>query len=161
MFLERGWEFTHESVREWERRFAPLIAQQLRTKRRGQAGPSRYVDETYVKVKGRWCYLYRAIDTGGNLVDSRAPREARYGGCPTVFQTRSRRCWPCSGTGNNGRSRLLSASSARNVGRYRASSNPKYLNNRLEQDHRGIKQRYYPMHGARKLRLGSAFLLCL
>lgn len=47
MFLERGWEFTHEAVREWETRFAPLLAEHLRTKRRGQAGPSWYVDETY------------------------------------------------------------------------------------------------------------------
>ena len=70
MFLERGFEFTHEAVRDWEARFAPLVADQLRTKRRGQAGRSWYVDETYVKVKGNWCYLYRAIDRDGNLVDS-------------------------------------------------------------------------------------------
>ncbi|GHO50482.1 hypothetical protein KSX_86450 [Ktedonospora formicarum] len=42
----------------------------LRTKRREQAGRSWYVDETYIKVKGKWCYLYRAIDADGNLVDS-------------------------------------------------------------------------------------------
>lgn len=71
MFLERGWSFTHETVRDWESRFAPLIADQLRIKRRGQAGRSWYVDETYIKVHGKWCYLYRAIDHGGNLVDSR------------------------------------------------------------------------------------------
>ncbi|GHO90149.1 hypothetical protein KSF_001970 [Reticulibacter mediterranei] len=71
MFLDRGWEFTHEAVREWETRFAPLLTERLRTKRRGQAGRSWYVDETYVKVKGKWCYLYRAIDTDGYLVDSR------------------------------------------------------------------------------------------
>src|SRR5438552_5746056 len=47
MFLERGFEFTHEAVRDWEARFAPLIADQLRAKRRGQAGRSWYVDETY------------------------------------------------------------------------------------------------------------------
>src|SRR6266581_435583 len=35
IFLERGWEFTHEAVREWESRFAPLIAEYLRAKRRG------------------------------------------------------------------------------------------------------------------------------
>lgn len=40
MFLERGWEFTHEAVREWGTRFAPLIAEQLRTKQREQAGRS-------------------------------------------------------------------------------------------------------------------------
>src|SRR5258706_5997942 len=70
MFLERGFEFTHETARDWETRFAPLMAEQLRAKRRGQAGRSWYVDETYVKVKGKWCYLYRAIDKQGNLVDS-------------------------------------------------------------------------------------------
>lgn len=52
-------------------RFAPLLADQLRRKRRGQAGTSWHVDETYVSVKGKWCYLYRAIDRDGNLVDSR------------------------------------------------------------------------------------------
>jgi transposase-like protein len=71
MFLERGWEFSYEAVGEGERRFAPLITETLRTKRRGQAGQSWYVDETYVKVKGKWCYLYRAIDADGHLVDSR------------------------------------------------------------------------------------------
>ncbi len=71
MFLERGWEFTYEAVREWEKQYAPLITEQLRIKRRGKAGQSWYVDETYVKVRGKWCYLYRAIDADGNLVDSR------------------------------------------------------------------------------------------
>lgn len=47
MFLERGWEFSYEAVREWERQFAPLIAEHLRAKRRGKAGQSWYVDETY------------------------------------------------------------------------------------------------------------------
>jgi putative transposase len=70
MFLERGFVFTHEAVRDWETRFVPLLTDQLRAKRRGQAGTSWYVDETYVKVHGKWCYLYRAIDRDGNLVDS-------------------------------------------------------------------------------------------
>src|SRR5260370_36246333 len=70
MFLERRFEFTHETVRDWEARFAPLIADQLRMKRRGQVGVSWHVDESYVKVQGKWCYLYRAIDGDGNLDDS-------------------------------------------------------------------------------------------
>ena len=44
MFLQRGFVFTHETVRDWEARFAPLIADQLRIKRRGQAGKSWHVD---------------------------------------------------------------------------------------------------------------------
>ena len=55
MFLERGFVFTHEAVRDWEARFAPLLADQLRTKRHRQAGKSWYVDETYMKVHGKWC----------------------------------------------------------------------------------------------------------
>src|SRR3954453_5955759 len=49
MFLVRGFEFTHEAVRNWEARFAPLVAQQLRSRRKGKAGHSWYTDETYVK----------------------------------------------------------------------------------------------------------------
>jgi len=70
MFLTRGFTFTHETVREWEERFAPLLAERLRAKRRGKAGVKWHADETYVTVDGRWCYLYRAIDADGHLVDS-------------------------------------------------------------------------------------------
>ncbi len=52
MFLERGFEFTHEAVREWEARFAPLVADKLRAKRRGQVSRSWHVDETYIRVGG-------------------------------------------------------------------------------------------------------------
>lgn len=54
MFLTRGSVFSHEAVREWEARFAPLVADQLRAKRKGQAGRSWYVDETYIRVGGTW-----------------------------------------------------------------------------------------------------------
>ena len=70
MFLERGITFTHEAAREWEERFAPLLTERLRGTRRGLAGTRWFVDETYVRVQGRLCYLYRAIDRDGNLVDS-------------------------------------------------------------------------------------------
>jgi len=55
MFLSRGFSFTHETVREWEKRFAPLIAEQLMKKRKGKAGESWYVDETYlVESHAKW-----------------------------------------------------------------------------------------------------------
>ncbi len=66
-FLVRGFEFTHETVRDWEERFAGIFAQQLRAKRKGKVGKIWFVDETYIRVKGRWCYLYRGIDEDGNL----------------------------------------------------------------------------------------------
>ncbi|GHO71319.1 hypothetical protein KSC_102110 [Ktedonobacter sp. SOSP1-52] len=57
MFLERGFVFTHEAIRDWEARFAPLVADHLRAKRRGQAGTSWDVDETYVKGATRTLLL--------------------------------------------------------------------------------------------------------
>src|SRR4051794_40960722 len=69
MFLVRGMMFSHEAVREWEAKLTPALAEDLRRRRRGKAGRSWYVDETYINVDGRWCYLYRAIDRTGTLVD--------------------------------------------------------------------------------------------
>lgn len=57
-------------MRDWEARFAPLLAAKLRAKRKGQVGSSWHCDETYIRVGGAWEYLYRAIDRDGNLVDS-------------------------------------------------------------------------------------------
>ncbi|NQW18621.1 MAG: IS6 family transposase, partial [Chloroflexi bacterium] len=65
LLLERGFEVSHETVRVWEFRFAPLVSNNLRARRQGRAGLSWYLDETYVKVSGRWCYLYRGIDREG------------------------------------------------------------------------------------------------
>jgi transposase-like protein len=86
MFLARGFLFTHEAIRDWEARFAPLIAKQLRTKRRGQAGASWYVDETYLKVHGKWCYLYRAIDHNGHLVASMLSEKRNMEAAQRFFQ---------------------------------------------------------------------------
>ncbi len=141
MFLERGFVFTHETVREWQARFAPLLAEELRAKRKGQTGRSWYVDETYVKVNGRWCELYRAIDRDGNLVDSmlsetrdmdaaqRFFRQARVvaGQVPERMTTDGHPSYP----------RAICETLGEEV-EHRSSQ---YLNNRVEQDHRGIKQR--------------------
>ncbi|MGF7212429.1 transposase-like protein [Skermanella aerolata] len=69
MFLIRGIVLTHEAVRDWETKLAPMMAEDLRKRRIGKASRCWHVDETYLKVAGEWCYLYRAIDRDGNLVD--------------------------------------------------------------------------------------------
>jgi putative transposase len=53
MFLQRGLIFTHEAVREWESKLAPLLRETLRRRCSGAVGKSWYVDETYVKVQGQ------------------------------------------------------------------------------------------------------------
>ncbi len=87
IFLERGFVFTHEAVREWEAKLAPLIAEQLRQRRQDVVGESWYADETYVKVDGRWCYLYRAIDRNGHLVDVRLSETRDLAGAKALFRS--------------------------------------------------------------------------
>src|SRR3712207_1534085 len=55
MFAVRGIVFSHEAVREWEAKLTPALAEDLRRRRRGKVGRSWSVDETYLKVHGRWC----------------------------------------------------------------------------------------------------------
>jgi putative transposase len=157
MFLERGFEFTHETVRAWEERFAPVFADALKAKRKGKVGKKWHFDETYLKVKGHWCYLYRAIDQVGDLVDVRlsqtrdlAAAEAFFkqsqqtvGHTPEKVTTDKRTSYP----------KAIRKSLGRKV-RHRTSQ---YLNNRLEQDHRGVKQRYYPMRGLKAFESASRF----
>jgi len=147
MFLERGFVFTHETVRDWEARFAPLVAAQLRTNRRGTAGTKWHADETYITVNGRWCYLYRAIDREGDLVDARLR--------PTRDRDAARRFFaqaldlagaaPAQVTtdGHDAYPRAIRET----LGDAVSHRTNRYKNNRIEQDHRGVKQRYYPMRG--------------
>ncbi len=147
MFLPRGVVFTHEAVRDWEARFAPLLADRLRATRRGQAGASWYVDETYIKVHGAWCYLYRAIDRDGNLVDARLSETRDMAAAQHFFrqavESVGRVPERVTTDGHDAYPRAIRETLG-NQATHRCS---RYLNNRIEQDHRAVKQRYYPMRG--------------
>jgi len=100
-----------------------------------------------VKVDGRWCYLYRAIDADGNLVDSMLS-ETRDMDAAKRFFTRARTVVghapeKVTTDGHDAYPRAIRETLGPEV-RHRTS---RYMNNRMEQDHRGIKQRYYPMRG--------------
>jgi transposase-like protein len=71
LFVERGFVFTHETVRLWEASFAPLLTERLRKHRYGQGSRRWHVDETLIKVNNQWGYLYRALAHEGNLLDVR------------------------------------------------------------------------------------------
>ena len=147
MFLIRGIVFSYEAVRDWEAKLTPALAETLRRRRRGKVGRSWYVDETYVKVQGRWCYLYRAIDTSGALVDVRLS-ETRDMAAATAFFRSAKTVTgitPARVTtdGHDSYPRAIRTELGEGV-RHRTN---RYLNNRIEQDHRGIKGRYQPMRG--------------
>jgi IS6 family transposase len=68
LLAERGIKVDHTTVYRWVQRFTPLLAEAARPSRHA-AGDRWQVDETYVKVAGRWRYVYRAIDQFGQIID--------------------------------------------------------------------------------------------
>jgi len=147
MFLERGFVFSHEAVRDWEARFAPLLATRLRARRRGQHGTKWHADETYLRVEGRWCYLYRAIDREGNLIDARLSEQRDMAAAQRFFtqalDVAGRAPEQVTSDGHDAYPRAIRETLGDGV----AHRTSRYKNNRIEQDHRGMKQRYYPMRG--------------
>jgi IS6 family transposase len=67
LFLERGLEVDHSTLNRWVLAYAPLVEKRLRQFRRPHCGSVR-IDETYIRVRGQWRYLYRAIDKHGEAV---------------------------------------------------------------------------------------------
>ncbi len=65
---ERGMSVDHLTISRWVIRFLPLLEKIFRNCKR-QVGGSWRMDETHIKVKGAWKYLYRAVDKDGNTVD--------------------------------------------------------------------------------------------
>ena len=147
MFLIRGIVFTHEAVRDWEAKLAPLLAEGLRKRRVGKVGRCWHVDETYVKVAGAWCYLYRAIDSDGNLVDvylsetrDMAAAKAFLRSARSVTQVEPEQV---TTDGHTSYPKAIAEELGKDVD-HRTSQ---YNNNVMEQDHRGIKGRYRSMRG--------------
>jgi len=147
MFLARGFVFSHETVWDWEARFAPLLAEKLRAKRRGQGGAKWHADETYVRVNGAWCYLYRAMDREGNLVDALLSEKRDMAVAQRFFaqvlDLVGRAPAQVTTDGHDAYPRAIRETLGPEV-QQRTS---RYKNNRIEQDHRGMKQRFYSMRG--------------
>jgi transposase-like protein len=139
---------------------APHVTEELRKARQGKVGKSRYTDETYLRLAGRWCYLYRAIDRAGNFVDvrfsktrDRAAAEAFFASARAVTGSTPQRV---TTDGHDAYPGAIKAELGERV-THRTS---RYRNNHLEQDHRGIKGRYRPMRGFKSVKAphGSAVL---
>ena len=68
LLAERGLSVDHVTVWRWVQRYAPEIQRRLRPRLR-PTNDSWRVDETYIRVKGKWVYLYRAVDSSGATID--------------------------------------------------------------------------------------------
>ncbi len=69
MMAERGVRVDHTTIYRWVQTYAPAMEKRLRWQWRRPASGSWRVDETYIKVRGKWTYLYRAVDKFGNTID--------------------------------------------------------------------------------------------
>ena len=68
MMAQRGLWVDHTTIYRWVQHYAPILEKKCRVRLR-PTNDSWHVDETYVKVKGTWMYLYRAVDSDGNTVE--------------------------------------------------------------------------------------------
>jgi putative transposase len=117
-----------------------------------------HVDETYIKVRGRWMYLYRAIDSNGDTVEFWFSERRNLTAAKRFLRkTLKRHGRPerivIDGSQTNREAILSCDAESRLQDRSRGRLKPirirqsQYLNNRIEQDHRAIKRRVRPMLG--------------
>lgn len=161
MMAERGIEVDHSTLHRWVLRLVPLMTKVMRRYKR-PVSPKWHINETYIKIKGQWRYLYRAIDSAGNTVDFLLTRQRNVKAARRFFKQAISR-HPCpltvtidkSGANRNAIDRF-------NTGfrRYKPITirQNKYLNNRIEQDHWAIKRRIKPMLGFKSFRCAHILL---
>ena len=132
----------HAAIQRWVFKFAPLIESQIK-KKKNRVAASWRMDETYIKVKGIWCYLYRAVDKLSNTVALLlTKRRQRMSAQSFLIKAINNNCRPTLINIDKSGSNI----SAIRVYNKRSFSNIKirqckYLNNIVEQDHRFIKWR--------------------
>ena len=149
MMNERGLSVDHTTIYRWVQAYAPELEKRIRPHLR-LTNDSYRVDETYIKMKGEWYYLYRAVDSTGQTIDFMlsAKRDTRAAkrffrkmlklpqhSSPRVINVDKNRAYPPAVEELKEEGVLSVASQFRRC---------KYLNNIVEQDHRFIKRRVNP-----------------
>ena len=150
MMVERGIDLAHITILRWVQRYIPEFEKKW-NRFAHPVGTSWRVDETYIRVRGEWKYLYRAVDKQGNTVDFLLSQHRDIAAAKQFFTQ------AIDGQGVPEKITLdgyaathtavdeLKGSEILPVNVFVRTS--KYLNNIIEQDHRRVKQRIYPMLG--------------
>jgi transposase-like protein len=152
MMLERGLHVDHTTIYRWVQQYAPEIEKRCRPHLKVTTDSWR-VDETYVKIKGAWMYLYRAVDSQGNTLDfhlsptrdTQAAKRffskvlgASHTISPRVITVDKNAAYPRAFHELQAEGAIPASSALRQS---------KYLNNLIEQDHRFIKRLVKPGMG--------------
>ncbi|MCE3606835.1 IS6 family transposase [Massilia sp. P8910] len=159
MMEERGVSVDHSTINRWSIRFLPLV-EKMAGKHKRPVGGSWRMDETYIKVKGVWKYLCRAVDKQGKTVDFLLTAKRDMASAKRFFD---------KAIGANGYPEKIamekggankSAIDAINAGRKAPIlvRQVKYLNNIVEQDHRAIKRVTSPMLNFKSFRAAGSAL---
>ncbi|MBC6975069.1 IS6 family transposase [Bacillus sp. Xin] len=149
---ERGLSIAHTTIMRWVHQYSPELDKRIRRHLK-QSNDSWRVDETYIKVKGQWMYLYRAVDSKGNTIDfylskNRNAKSAKrffkkalsfsHVSNPRVITVDKNPAYPAAVEKLKEEKKMSEGIKIRQV---------RYLNNIVEQDHRFIKRRVLPMLG--------------
>src|SRR4051795_6428758 len=161
MMSEHGLPIAHTTILRWVQHYTPEFEKRWQRYARPVGGSWRR-DETYVKVRGEWMYLYRAVDQVGQTVEFHLSRRRDRDAAKTFLRQAMR---------NQGVPTKItldaSAASHRAIADLKESGEwlrhvqvrtSKYLNNRVEQDHRRIKQRLRPRLGLKSFRTAAVVI---
>jgi len=148
LMAERGVEVDHSTINRWVIKYSPQLEEAFHRRKR-LVGRSWRMDETYIKVKGEWRYLYRAVDKQGQTIDflltEHRDTEAalrflkkaiHHHGVPETITIDG-------SDANEAAIKSYNEAHGTNI----IIRQVKYLNNIVEQDHRGVKRMTRPMLG--------------
>lgn len=161
MMAERGILVDHSTLYRWIIRLTPLLSKAFRRYKRA-VGARWRMDETYIKVKGQWKYLYRAVDSSGQTIDFLLTAKRDAAAALRFFRKAIKQHGEPEVVTIDKSGANTAALAALNTGKSKDDvitvRQQKYLNNLVEQDHRNIKRRIRPMLGFKSFRRAQGVL---
>ena len=155
----RNIHLSHQTVHNWAHRFGVELAKQFRKKRHGKSGLKWKVDPTYIRVEGRWCYLYRAIDEADDLVDVYLSDVRDQAAAENFFMQAEKTTGNTPDQITTDKEPALASAIDEVFGNGSTHRAVKYMNNKLEAHHCKTKSRLNVMKGFKNI--FSALRFCV